>query len=147
MNHNSQQPHGSNPLTLRDLVPQGLMGVGVSAIPQLTSFQAKECGKPESPRLCKTPNASSSLYKAPFFREFNPGLHGRSGSLEGTWISTPLPEQLPVLASPSPSLTHVHTCWKQSPHIPTGFPCTPVHGTTGWESKSQKQARAGDRRS
>lgn len=51
---------------------QGLMGVGVPAIPQLTSFQAKECGKPESPRLCKTPNASSSLHKAPFFRGVQP---------------------------------------------------------------------------
>lgn len=146
-NHNSQQPHGSNPLTLRDLVPQGLMGVGVPAIPQLTSFQAKECGKPESPRLCKSPNASSSLCKAPFFRGVQPWAPWKKWESGGNTDKRPLPEELPVPGSPSPSLTHVHTCWKRSPHIPAGFLCTPVHGTTAWEPKSQKPAKAGDGRS
>lgn len=107
MNHNSQQPHGSNPLTLRDLVPRGLMGVGVPAIPQLTSFQAKECGKPESPRLCKTPNASSSLYKAPFFRDVQPWAPWEK------WESGRKMDKRPPLriaASASKPLTLAHIC-------------------------------------
>lgn len=55
MNHNSQQPEGQQPSNIDGSPASKPYGTWSPRHPRLTSFPAKECGKPGSPRLCKTP--------------------------------------------------------------------------------------------